>query len=123
MFLLQHGPTLAFTDIRYLLIALAGGLLGLVCGSNPGRKLGSLRILVDAAALGFSGRWLEQGTKLRKGLNGEPYAGVATIVSVLFVISDRLSGNTKLSTSIGIAAGFMIRVLALRFQCKTKAAR
>jgi hypothetical protein len=54
MFLLQHGPPLAFTDIQYLLIALAGGLLGLVCGSNPGRKLGSLRILVDAAALGFS---------------------------------------------------------------------
>jgi uncharacterized membrane protein YeiH len=47
--LLQHGPPLAFTDIRYLRIALAGGLFGLLCGSNPGRKLSKLLILVDAA--------------------------------------------------------------------------
>src|SRR5579863_6981598 len=51
--LLQHGPPLAFTDIRYLLIALAGGFIGLLCGSSPGRRLGRLLILVDAAALGF----------------------------------------------------------------------
>jgi uncharacterized membrane protein YeiH len=51
--LLQHGPPLAFTDLRYLLIALTGGLLGLLCGSNSGQRLGKLLILVDAAALGF----------------------------------------------------------------------
>src|SRR5580658_10470433 len=51
--LLQHGPPLAFTDIRYLLIALAGGLLGLLCGSKSGQRLGRLLILVDAAALGL----------------------------------------------------------------------
>jgi len=45
--LLQHGPPLAFTGILYLLIALAGGLFGLLHGSNPGRKLGKLLILVD----------------------------------------------------------------------------
>lgn len=50
--LLQHGPPLAFTDIRYLLIALVGGFLGLLCGSSPGRKIGRLLLLIDAAALG-----------------------------------------------------------------------
>jgi hypothetical protein len=32
--LLQHGPPLAFTDIRYLVIALAGGFIGLLCQSG-----------------------------------------------------------------------------------------
>jgi uncharacterized membrane protein YeiH len=152
--LLQHGPPLAFTDIRYLLIALAGGLFGLLCGSNPGRKLGKHLILVDAAALGLfaiagSTRALTAdlsflpasllgiitavgGGSLRDVFSGrtpkvfergEPYAVVAAIASVLFLISYRLSGNAKLSTSIGIAAGFTIRVLALQFQWETKAAR
>jgi len=54
---------------------------------------------------------------------GEPYALVAAIVSVLFLVTDRWTGNVKLSTLIGVAAGFVIRVLALRFQWKTKAVR
>lgn len=33
--LLQHGPPLALTDIRYLVFALAGASLGLLCGSTP----------------------------------------------------------------------------------------
>ena len=150
--LLQRGPPLAFTDIRYLLIALTGGLLGLLCGSNSGQRLGRLLILVDAAALGLfavagSTRALAAsfsflpamlmgiitavgGGSLRDVFSGrtpkvfergEPYALVAAIVSVLFLVTDRWTGNVKLSTSIGIAAGFMIRVLALRFQWKTKA--
>jgi uncharacterized membrane protein YeiH len=150
--LLQHGPPLAFTDIRYLLIALAGGLLGLLCGSNPGPKLGRLLVPVDAAALGFfavagSTRAFAAGLSFLPALllgvitavgggslrdvfsgrtpkvfeRGEPYALVAAIVSVLFLVTDRWTGNLKLSTSIGVAAGFLIRVLALRFQWKTKA--
>jgi uncharacterized membrane protein YeiH len=152
--LLQHGPPLAFTDIRYLLIALAGGLLGLLCGASPGPKLGKLLILVDAAALGFfavagSTRALAAGFSFLPAMlmgiitavgggslrdvfsgrtpkvfeRGEPYALVAAIVSVLFLLTDRLTGNVKLSTSIGIVAGFLIRVLALRFQWKTQAVR
>jgi uncharacterized membrane protein YeiH len=152
--LLQHGPPLAFTDIRYLLIALTGGLLGLICGSNSGQRLGKLLILVDAAALGFfavagSTRALADGLSFLPALllgvitavgggslrdvfsgrtpkvfeRGEPYALVAAIVSVLFLVTDRWSGNVKLSTLIGVAAGFMIRVLALRFQWKTQAVR
>jgi uncharacterized membrane protein YeiH len=54
---------------------------------------------------------------------GEPYALVAAIVSVLFLLVDRWTGHEKLSTAIGIAAGFMIRVLALRFHWKTQAVR
>ena len=152
--LLQHGPPLAFTDIRYLLIALAGGFLGLLCGSNPGPKLGRLLIVIDAVALGLfavagSTRALAAGLSFLPALligiitaagggslrdvfsgrtpkvfeRGEPYALVAAIVSILFLVTDRWTGNEKLSTSIGVAAGFMIRVLALRFQWKTKAVR
>lgn len=152
--LLQHGPPLAFTDIRYLLIALTGGFIGLLCGSSPGPKLGKLLILVDAAALGFfavagSTRALAAGLSFLPALllgvitavgggslrdvfsgrtpkvfeRGEPYALVAAIVSVLFLVTDRWTGNLKLSTSIGVATGFIIRVLALRFQWKTQAVR
>jgi uncharacterized membrane protein YeiH len=152
--LLQHGPPLAFTDIRYLLIALAGGFLGLLCASSPGRWLGRLLILVDAAALGLfavagSTRALGAGLSFLPAMllgiitavgggslrdvfsgrtpkvfeRGEPYALVAAIVSVLFLVTDRWTGNVTLSTSIGVAAGFMIRVLALRFQRKTQAVR
>ena len=152
--LLQHGPPLAFTDIRYLLIALTGGLLGLLCGSNSGQRLGKLLILVDAAALGFfavagSTRALAAGFSFLPALligiitavgggslrdvfsgrtpkvfeRGEPYAVVAAIVSVLFLVLYRWTGNEKLSTSVGIAAGFVIRLLAVRFQWKTRAVR
>jgi len=54
---------------------------------------------------------------------GEPYAVVAAIVSVLFLVLYRWTGNEKLSTSVGIAAGFVIRLLAVRFQWKTRAVR
>lgn len=152
--LLQHGPPLAFMDIRYLIIALTGCLFGLLCGSTSGRTLGRLLILIDAAALGLfavagSTRALAAGLSLLPALligvitavgggslrdvfsgrtprvfeRGEPYALVAAIVSILFLVIDRWTGNVKLSTSAGVAAGFLIRVLALRFQWRTKAAR
>jgi len=151
--LLQHGPPLAFTDIRYLLIALAGGFLGLLCGSSPGRKLGRLLILVDAAALGFfavagSTRAMAAGLSFLPALllgittavgggslrdlfsgrtpkvfeRGEPYALVAALAATVFLICDRVSGNVTLSTSVGLATGFIFRVLALRFNWKTRAA-
>jgi uncharacterized membrane protein YeiH len=152
--LLQHGAPLALTDIRYPLIALAGGLLGLLCGANSGQRLGKLLVLVDAAALGLfavagSTRALAAGLSFLPAMligiitavgggsmrdvfsgrtpkvfeRGEPYALVAAIVSVLFLVTDRWTGNVTLSTSIGVAAGFMIRVLALRFQWKTRTVR
>ena len=51
--LLQHGPPLAFTDTRYLLIALSGALIGLICGSTLGDRLAKPLVWIDAAALGF----------------------------------------------------------------------
>ena len=150
--LLQHGPPLAFIDVRYLLIALGGALFGLLCISNRGRKLNKLLMLVDAAALGFfavagstralagglsflpacligiiaavgggSLRDVFSGRTPRVFERGEPYAVVAAIVTILFLLTDQTTGNEKLSTSVGIVAGFVMRVLALRFQWKTEA--
>lgn len=51
--LLQHGPPLALTDVRYLLLGLGSGLQGRFCGSGPGKRLNQLLVLVDAAALGL----------------------------------------------------------------------
>jgi uncharacterized membrane protein YeiH len=152
--LLQHGPPLAFTDIRYLLIAIGGGFLGLLCATSPGPKLGRLLILVDAAALGFfavagSTRALAAGFSFLPALlmgiitavgggslrdvfsgrtpkvfeRGEPYALVAALAATVFLICDRLTGNVTLSTFVGLATGFMFRVLALRFNWKTRVAR
>ena len=152
--LLQRGPPLAFTDVRYLLIALAGGFVGLLCGSNAGGTLGRPLILVDAAALGLlavagSTRALAAGLSflpasllgviaavgggsLRDVFSGRtpkvfergaPYAVVAAIVSVLFLVVVRWTGNEKLATIVGVAAGFSIRVLALRLRWETKASR
>jgi uncharacterized membrane protein YeiH len=53
---------------------------------------------------------------------GEPYALVAAIVSVLFVVSERWTGNDRLATSIGVITGFTIRVLSLHFRWRTRAA-
>jgi uncharacterized membrane protein YeiH len=150
--LVQHGPPLAFTDVRYLLIALVGAAIGLVCGATIGDGLRKPLVWIDAAALGFfavagSTRALAAGLTFLPSLvlgvvtavgggslrdvfsgrtpkvfeRGEPYALVAAIVSVLFLVTGRWTGNVRLSTSIGVAAGFMIRALALRFQWKTKA--
>jgi uncharacterized membrane protein YeiH len=152
--LLGRGLPLAFSDLRYLTIALTGGLFGLLCGSSAGRSLGKLLIVVDAAALGCfavagstraSAAGLSflpsllvgiitaiGGGSLRDVFSGrtpkvfersEPYAVVAAVVSTLFLFTDRLSSDKKLSTTIAITAGFLIRVLAIRFQWKTKAAR
>jgi uncharacterized membrane protein YeiH len=152
--LLQHGPPLAFIDVRYLLIAMAGAVIGLLCGSTLGSRLGKLLVWVDAAALGLfavagSTRAVAAGLSFLPALvlgvvtavgggslrdvfsgrtpkvfeRGEPYALVAVVVSILFLVINRWTGNVTLSTSIGVAAGFMIRVLALRFGWRTKAAR
>jgi uncharacterized membrane protein YeiH len=149
--LLQHGPPLAFTDIRYLLIALAGAVFGLLCGSAIHQRIGKLLMGVDAAALGLfavagATRALMAGLTFLPALmigvvtavgggsrrdvfsgrtpkvfeRGDPYALVAAIVSVLFIIADRWTGDDKLATSIGITTGFTIRVLALRYRWRTR---
>ena len=150
--LLQHGPPLAFTDIRYLLIALAGGCLGLLCGSNPGPKLGKLLVLVDSAALGFfavagSTRALDAGLSFLPALllgittavgggslrdvfsgraprifeRGELHAVVALLAALVFLIAQQAGLNRTVSTTIGLATGFTVRILAIRFRWRTKA--
>jgi hypothetical protein len=54
---------------------------------------------------------------------GEPYSVVAAIFSESISDWRSVERQRELSSSIGIAAGFMIRMCALRFQWKTKAAR
>lgn len=51
--LIQHGPPLALLDVRYLLVALTGGLVGLLAKLPAGSPLGKLLLVVDAAALGL----------------------------------------------------------------------
>lgn len=152
--LLQHGPPLAFTDIRYLELALAGAVLGLLLGTGPMRRIGRALNLVDALALGFfavagvtraEGAGLTLLPALLMGIvtavgggalgdvfsgrspkvfeRGEPYALVAAIVAVLFVAFEHWTGNAQLSTLASMTAGFVIRVLALRYEWKTSAVR
>ena len=152
--LLQHGPPLAFTDVRYLLIAFAGAMVGLFCGSTIHQRIGKLLIWVDAAALGLfavagATRALAAGLSFLSALvlgvviavgggslrdvfsgrtpkvfeRGEPYALVAAVVSVLFIVSSRWTGNDRIATSIGVITSLTIRALSLRYQWRTRAAR
>lgn len=152
--LLQHGPPLAFTDVRYLILALIGAIVGLVCGATIGDRLSKPLVWIDAAALGFfavagSTRALASGLSFLPALvlgvvtavgggslrdvfsgrtpkvfeRGEPYALVATIVSIVFIGLDRWTGNARLATGVGVVTGFTLRSLALRFRWRTKAAR
>lgn len=152
--LLQHGPPLAFTDVRYLILALGGATIGLVTGATVGERLGKLLVWIDAAALGLfavagSTRALAAGLSFLPALvlgvitavgggslrdvfsgrtpkvfeRGEPYAVVAAFASIVFLVSDKLSGNATLSTSLGIASGFLMRALALRFRWRTNPVR
>jgi uncharacterized membrane protein YeiH len=51
--ILQHGPPLAFSDVRYLLLALAGALTGMVFASRIGKGVERLIVGIDAAGLGL----------------------------------------------------------------------
>ncbi len=51
--ILQKGPPLAFTDYRYLPIALMGVLLALVFTARIGRNIQQAIVVIDAASLGF----------------------------------------------------------------------
>jgi uncharacterized membrane protein YeiH len=102
------------------LFAVAGSTRALAAGLS---FLPALVLGIVTAVGGGSLRDVFSGRTPKIFERGEPYALVAVIVSVLFLLIDRWTGNVTLSTSIGVVAGFMIRVLALRLQWKTKAAR
>lgn len=48
---------------------------------------------------------------------------VAGFASIVFLVTERVIGKAKLATLLGLAAGFIFRAAALRFQWRTKAAR
>src|SRR5438270_11187521 len=50
---LQKGPPLAFADVRYLITALAGALIGMVFAQRIGKNTERAVIIIDAAALGL----------------------------------------------------------------------
>jgi len=50
---LQKGPPLAFADARYLMIALAGAVIGMLFAQRIGKNTERAIILIDAAALGL----------------------------------------------------------------------
>jgi len=108
--ILQHGPPLAFADARYLAVALAGAIAGMVFASRAGRNTERAIVLVDAAALGLfavagSTRALDAGLgRLSAFLLG----GITAVGGG--VIRDVLSGRTPRIFERGeiyaIAAGF-----------------
>ncbi|MBZ5520796.1 MAG: TRIC cation channel family protein [Acidobacteriia bacterium] len=51
--ILQQGPPLAFADVRYLLLALAGAVAGMIFASRSGRGLERFIVAIDAAGLGL----------------------------------------------------------------------
>jgi uncharacterized membrane protein YeiH len=150
--LLGHGPPLALEDVRYLFVALLGGAVGLSI-RRPGVGLGRALVWVDAAGLGFfavagSARALGAGMEFLPAMllgittavgggslrdvfsgrtpkvfeRGEPYAIVAAVASLIFLLSERKFG-VNVATTVGVASGFALRLVALRLQWRTPRAR
>jgi len=51
--ILHKGPPLAFSDVRYLITALAGAAMGMVFAQRVGKNTERAIIIIDAAALGL----------------------------------------------------------------------
>jgi len=51
--ILQKGPPLAFADARYLIVAMAGAVIGMLFAHRIGRNTERAIIFIDAAALGL----------------------------------------------------------------------
>jgi len=151
--MIGHGAPLAFQDVRYLLVALLGALLGLLI-STQGKSLRRVLVLVDGAGLGFfavagSARALGAGLGFLPAMllgittavgggslrdvfsgrtpkvfeRGEPYAIVAAVSSVVFLLCARVWGAGTVATAAGCVTGFALRVVALRLRWRTSAAR
>jgi uncharacterized membrane protein YeiH len=152
--ILQHGPPLAFSDSRYLLLALAGAALGMLCANRVGINTARLIAFIDAAAVGLfavagSTRAIDAGLgrlsalllgvvtaagggSLRDVLSGRTptifeggpiYAIAAAIGAGVFLICDSLHFDRSISTVAGTACGFGLRLLALRYDWRTRPVR
>jgi uncharacterized membrane protein YeiH len=108
--ILQQGPPLAFVDIRYLITALAGAIIGMIFASRVGRNTERAIILVDAAALGLfavsgSTRALNAGLRALPAL----FLGGVTAVgggSIRDVLSGRSPKIFERGELYAIAAAF-----------------
>jgi uncharacterized membrane protein YeiH len=151
--LLGHGPPLALVDTRYLLVALAGGALGLavshksawlrrvlvgvdvvalglfaVAGSARARAAGlsflpAMLLGVTTAVGGGSLRDVFSGRTPKVFERGEPYAIVAALASAVFLVAERTLGTGVAATTLAVACSFILRLAAMRFHWKTRAAR
>lgn len=92
--ILQKGPPLAFADVRYLITALAGAVIGMLFAQKIGKNTERAVIFIDAAALGLfavsgSTRALNNGMTILPAF----LLGVTTAVGG-GCIRDVLSGRT-----------------------------
>jgi uncharacterized membrane protein YeiH len=151
--LIGHGPPLAFRNVSYLFVALAGGLVGLWTPA-PGARTQRLMLVVDALGLGFfavagSERALAAGLSVlpcillgittavgggslrdvfsgrtpRVFERGEPYAIAAAIASVVYLAATHVRGGGVLATTLGVVTGFVVRIAAVRFRWRTSRVR
>ena len=91
---LQHGPPLAFVDVRYLITAMGGAITGLTFAGRIGRNTERAIIFIDAAALGLFA--VSGSTRaLDAGLRDLPALLLGTVTAVGGgSIRDVLSGRT-----------------------------
>ncbi len=54
---------------------------------------------------------------------GQPYAIAAVFASAVFLLGNSVGLGRTTSTTLGLAMGFLVRVLALRFNLKTRSMR
>ncbi len=92
--ILQKGPPLAFVDVRYLITALAGAVIGMLFATRIGKNTERVIIIVDAATLGLFG--VAGGTRaMNAGLRRLPAFLLGTTTAVGGgCIRDVLSGRT-----------------------------
>lgn len=151
--LLGRGAPLAFTDVRYLLFALAGAFCGLLLHHEFNRIARAL-LFIDAAALGLfavagSTRAVDAGlttvpalllgaiTAAGGGairdviagrrpsvfLPGQPYVLVALFASAVFLGLRAAGFSAQACTVAGCLTGFAFRMLAVKLGYSTRAVR
>ena len=121
--ILQKGPPLAFTDIRYIVSAIAGATIALMFEHRFGRGVDQVILWVDAAAIGL---FAVSGTTraLNAGLTRLPalLLGIVTAVgggSLRDVLSGRTPRVFERGQLYAIAAmlGSVMFLVALALHC------
>jgi uncharacterized membrane protein YeiH len=90
--LLQHGPPLVLTDLRYFYIALGGAVAGLLFGASVGRRTERAITVIDAAGLGFFAV---------AGATRAAHAGLSMIPALLLGIVTAVGGGSLRDVFMG----------------------